>query len=87
MPHFVAENGLQAPLQKMLDHIPLHMPLVRAIHIFLQPPYDMDEPSVILDVKRDRPTGEYDGVEWNWGRWVGQNFPPEEWQHFCLLSN
>ncbi len=84
---YITENGLQAPFEQMLDHIPLRIPLVRGIHVFLQPPYDAGEPSVILDVKRDRLTKEYDGVEWNWRRWVLDNFPPEEWTHFCLLTN
>jgi hypothetical protein len=86
---FIAENGLQAPLQKMLDEIPSRIPLVRGVRIFLQDPYDLGGgPSVILDVKRDEPKPYvYEGVEWNWNRWVVENFPPEEFHHFCLICN
>lgn len=85
---YVAKIGMQAPLQKMLDNIPLRIPNVRAIQVYLQEPYDLGGgPSVILDVARDRPDAAYDDTEWRWQRWVAETFPPEEFQHFCILSN
>jgi hypothetical protein len=85
---FIAEEGLQAVLQKFLDNIPNHIPNLHAISVFLQPPYDTGGgPCVILDVKRDIPPIAYDPTEWNWRRWVAENIPPEEFEHFCLLSN
>ena len=49
---FIAEQGLEAPLQKMLDSIPQRIPAVHAISVCLQPPYDTGGgPCVILDVR------------------------------------
>src|SRR5207253_1942665 len=85
---FVAERGLEQTLQKMLDNLPQRIPGLRAIAVFLQPPYDVGgDACVILDVKRDIPAQDGDPTEWNWRRWVADNFPPREFQHFCLLSN
>lgn len=85
---FITENQLKETLQRMLDHIPSQIPLLRGIHVFLQEPYDLGGgPCVIIDVQRDRLTAEYDEVEWNWRMWVSENFTPEESQHFCLLTN
>jgi hypothetical protein len=85
---YVARVGMQGPLQKMLDNIPARMSNVRAIQVLLQDSYDLGGgPCVILDVTRDRPDVEYDDTDWNWRRWVAETFPPDELQHFCLVSN
>jgi hypothetical protein len=85
---FIEERKLQVPFQRMLDNIPSRFPRVEEICVSLQYPQDDDDelPRVILDVQRDDFEVD-DPLEKNWDRWVIATFPPEEFSHFCLISN
>lgn len=85
---FIAAKGLQEPYRRMLDNIPLRIPGVRAIAVTLEWAFDHgDDPRLIFDVTRADPHLACDPAEGAWQRWVIATFPPEEFSHFCLLSN
>ncbi len=84
---FIADKALQKPFHHILDNIPKRIPGVQAIAVSLQEPYDLGgEARVILDVTRDHPGLTDDPTERQWERWVVENFPPEEFEHFVLLT-
>jgi hypothetical protein len=85
---YIAEHDLEAVFQRMLDHIPQHFSGLQSISVILQPPYDLGgNDCVIIDVKREIPTQNYDPSDRNWRSWLIDNFLPDEFTHFCLLSN
>jgi hypothetical protein len=84
---YIAERGLQEPFQRLLDNIPRCLPKVQAVSVGLQTAQnDPEDRRIIFDVTREKPRGDSDPAEDNWQRWVIENFPPEEFSHFCLLS-
>ncbi len=84
---YVAELGMQEPLQQMLDHALATIPGLRSIVVNLQPPYDTGpEPHVIIDVTMSNPHVDRDLTEDRWIRWFTAEFPPQVCQHFCLLT-
>lgn len=84
---FIAERGVEPVFRRLLDNIPLRYARVHAIHVSLQEQYDGSEPRVVFDVTRDHPGGTYDPSDSQWIDWVVDSCPPEELQHFCVLTN
>ncbi len=83
----VAELGMQAELERMLEHTRQTVAGLQRIEVTLTSPYDYDRPSPGIDIKAytDRPFVEGDRTWGEWGRWKVTTFPSEVCEHFVLL--
>jgi hypothetical protein len=82
----VAALGMDAELQRMLEHTRRVVPGLRSIEVREALPYDTgDETTVVIDAIRDNPHLPDDPTERAWGDWQCATFPPEVCQHFVLL--
>jgi hypothetical protein len=81
----VAELGLQAELDRMLEHVRQTVPCVQRIDIWLQPPYDTGpDPAVIIEVYQSEP-GRWQYSDWEkWRDWLLETFSPDVWRHFAM---
>ena len=83
----VAELGMQAELERMLEHTRQTVPGLRAIEVQLALPYDTgDETSIVIQVTMDDPHLEYDRTEDEWGDWKIDTFPPGVCRYFVMLT-
>jgi hypothetical protein len=83
----VAELGMQAELERMLEHTRRTVPGLRAIEVQLALPYDTgDETSIVIEVTRDDPHLDYDPTDSDWGRWKVTTFPPDVCRYFVMMS-
>jgi hypothetical protein len=83
---YVDELGMRGQFEQMIEHTRRTMAGLRAIHVTLQPPYDLGGgPCVLIEATTDDPHLEYDPSQGEWARWQVGAFPPEVNQHFVLL--
>jgi hypothetical protein len=83
----VAELGMQAELERMLEHTRQTVPGLRAIDVQLALPYDTgDETSIIIQATMDNPHLEYDSTEDQLGAWKVDTFPPDVCRYFVILT-
>jgi hypothetical protein len=82
----VAELGMQAELERMVEHTRQSVPGLRRIEVTLTPPYG-ERPSsgINIEAYTDRPFIEGDRTWSDWGRWKVTTFPPEVCEHFVLM--
>src|SRR5260370_347093 len=74
----VAELGMQAGLERIVEHTRQTVPGLRAIEVQLALPYDTgDETSIIIQATMDDPHVEYDPTDTEWGKWQVRTFPPK----------
>ena len=82
----VAELGMQAELQKMIDHTRQVVPDLQEIRVVLEPPYDTgDEPYLTIYSTRRGGYNGGDPTQREWGRWLVTNFTPDVCRHFAML--
>jgi len=83
----VAELGMQAELECMLDQARQMIPGLRRIHVEFAPPYDTGpDPSVLIMAYRDPSLHRPDDQTWNqYSRWKTTTFSPDVFRHFTLL--
>jgi hypothetical protein len=83
----VAELGMQAELEQMLEHARRTIPGLQRLDVVLDPPYDTgDEPAVVIEALRDPATrAEPDQTWWHYSGWEITTFPPDVCRHFSLL--
>jgi hypothetical protein len=83
-----AELGMQAELQRMIDHTLQTISGLRRINVVLDPPYDTgDDPYITIEAIKDPATyllGDPEGRRW--GNWKITTFPPEVCQHIALMT-
>jgi hypothetical protein len=83
----VAELGMQAELERMLEHTRQAVSGLRAIEVQLALPYDTgDETSIIIQATMDDPHLEYDPIEDQLGAWQVRTFPPDVCRRFVILT-
>jgi len=83
----VAELGMKAELERMLEHTRQTVPGLRAIDVQLALPYDTgDATSILIESTMDDPHLEYDPTDTDWGKWQVRTFPPEVCRHFVMMS-
>jgi hypothetical protein len=83
----VAELGMQAELERMLEHTRQKVPGLRSIEVQLALPYDTgDETSIVIQARRDNPHLSNDPTDWDWGGWKVDTFPPDVCRYFVMLS-
>jgi hypothetical protein len=82
---YAARLKLEEPLQSMLQHVSQNVAGVRAVRVYVSPPYESDDDvRVILAVTLDATVD--DRVEQEFGRWQIANFSPDVFQHFVFLA-
>ncbi|HYV38002.1 MAG TPA: hypothetical protein VE988_20115 [Gemmataceae bacterium] len=83
---YIDEIGMRGTYERMLKHIPEHYQGLQSIAVTLGLDYEEGgPPTVLFEVMRDDP-GEYDGADGHWDRWVIENFHPDQFRHFVVLS-
>jgi hypothetical protein len=83
----VAELGMQAELERMLEHTRQTVPGLRAIEVQLALPYDTgDETSIIIQATMEDPHLEDDPTDTEWDKWQVRTFPPDVCRYFVLIS-
>ena len=81
----VAELGLQAELERMIEHTCQTIPGLRRIEVIRFERYDMGgEPGVSLEAYSDQPLEVEQKAWWEWARWQVTTFPPEVCEHLSL---
>jgi hypothetical protein len=80
----LAELGMQAELERMLEHTRQTVPGVYAIRVVLRPVYDCYENTGIQieAVMEESSWDPEDRTWWEWGDWLHQTFPPQVTEHF-----
>jgi hypothetical protein len=83
----VAELGMHAELERMVEHIRQTIPCLQRIDIWLQPPYDTgDDPGIIIHVYQSEPD-RWEYGDWEkWRDWVIETFSPDVWRHFTMWT-
>ena|SRR5438309_1166588 len=83
----VAELGMQAELERMLEHTRRAVPGLRAIEVQLALPYDTgNEDSVVIEASRPNSHLAHDPTDSDWGRWKVATFPPDVCRYFVMMS-
>jgi hypothetical protein len=82
---YIAELGLQAQFEEMLEHARQTIPGMHSLDVELQPAYDMEFPCILILPTVDEPGVEYDPTEMKYATWKRESFPYEVSQHFTLL--
>lgn len=81
----VAELGMQAELQQMLDHVRQVFPDLTHIEVSLNERYDTGgEPGVAIDAFVRRAWVPEDRACWDLGTWQSATFPPRVCEHLLL---
>jgi hypothetical protein len=82
----VAELGMQAELERMLDHTRQTVPGLRSIEVQLALPYDTgDETTLIIEVGMDDPYRLDDPTWEQWSYWQISTFPPHVCRYFTMM--
>jgi hypothetical protein len=82
----VAELGLQAEFEEMLEQVRQMVSKLRRIEVVLVPPYDTgDDPGIVIQAFRDMADRDEDDPTWNrFSRWKITTFPPDVFRHFNM---
>jgi hypothetical protein len=82
----VKELGMEAQLQKMVDHALEVLPALRRIEVTLAERYDTGgEPGVSIKAYSDAPFDPADRISWDWHSWLIDSFPPTVYEHLAML--
>jgi len=82
----VAELGMQAELDKLLEHAIPTVPGLRSIEVIREEEYGTgEEPGVTIQAVIAQPSGTAPAIEWEWSGWFVNSFSPDVCRHFCLL--
>ncbi len=82
----VAELGMQAEFERMLDQARQTIPGLRRIVVEFAPPYDTGpDPGVLIMAYRDPSFRRPDDSAWDqYSRWKTTTFHPDVFRHFTL---
>ena len=82
----VAELGMQAAMERMLEHACGVIAGLQRLEVLLVPPYDTgDEPMIVIEATR--PASIYrvqDPIRSQWRAWELETFSPDIFRHFAL---
>jgi hypothetical protein len=82
---FVAELGMQAELDQMLDHAKRTITGLQALNFQFMPAYDTGEERIILQALRDPASPDFGAWRWDqWSHWEISTFSPDVYRHFTL---
>jgi hypothetical protein len=78
-----AELGMQAELERILEHTRQVGPGLQAIRVVIRPMYDTHEDTGIRIEAVVDETFRPEGTVWReWEDWFYATFPPQVWEHF-----
>jgi hypothetical protein len=78
----VAELGMQAELERMLEHTRQTVPGLRSVEVQEAPPYDTgDETGITILATIVNPQLEYDSTDSEWGHWKVMTFPADVYRY------
>src|SRR5262245_21780312 len=81
----IAELGMQAEVDHMLDYARRHIPNLVRVEVVLNERYDEDSPpGVAIDAYSQRPFDLADRVDEELCRWMIRTFPPEVLEHIHM---
>jgi len=83
----VAELGLQAELEQMLDHARQTIPGLQELNVKFAPAYDTGEEGIILEAVRDPASAS--SSTWKkkqWWEWEIATFSPDVYRYFTLFT-
>src|SRR3954467_853522 len=81
----IAELGMRAEPERMLEHTRQVVQDLRRIDVVLAERYDSGgEPGIGIYAMSDHPCGSGDRTSWDWGAWKVETFPPEVCEHFAF---
>ncbi len=84
----VAELGLQAELEQMIEKARQMVPALKRIEVVLVPTYDIgDEPGINIQATRGDAFRLDDPTEARWSLWKRQTYSPDVWRHFQLFTH
>jgi hypothetical protein len=83
----VAELGMQAELEQMLEHTRQAVPGLLSIEVQEAPPYDTgDESTIVIEATRGDRFQESDRTDTEWGDWEINTFPPDVCRYFVMMT-
>jgi hypothetical protein len=83
----VAELGMQAELEQMLQQTRRTVPCLQSIKVVEALPYDTgDETSIVIEAYRDDPYVETDRIDTELGRWMVTTFPPDMCRYCVIMA-
>jgi hypothetical protein len=83
---YVAELGMEAEFEQMLDYVLHHVADMQSLHISLAEPYDSgDVPCVLFDAHLMRAEPVFDGTQRHWHEWFRSHFPQKALGRFHLM--
>jgi hypothetical protein len=83
----VAELGMQAELERMIEHTRQSVPGLRSIEVQEALPYDTgDETTIVIQVTMADPHLDRDPTNTDWDRWMVTTFPPDVCRYFVMMS-
>jgi hypothetical protein len=81
----VAELGLQAEPEQMIDHARWTITGLQCLNILFMPAYDTGEERVILQALRDPSSPDLNAWTWDqYSNWKLTTFSPDVYRHFTL---
>ena len=84
----VAELGMQAELEQMIEQTRRMVPALKRIEVVLVPSPDIgDEPGITIEATRSDTFWLKDPTEDRWSEWKIQTFSPDVWRHFVLMTH
>jgi hypothetical protein len=82
----IAELGMQAEFEQMLEHTRQTVAGLRALRVSLQEPYDLGGgPVVIIDATVEEQHSADDPTGSKWGLWLIRTYPPQVCENFFLF--
>jgi hypothetical protein len=82
----VAELGMRAELEQMLERARLTIPGLARLQVGVEQPYDTGgEPSIGIEARTDQVWAPEDRTWKDYSRWKINTFPARVWSHFTLL--
>jgi hypothetical protein len=81
----VAELGMQAEFEQMLEHTRQTVPELRRIEVILVPAYDTDDDAgIVIQAMRCPANLNDDATQREWGSWKVTTFSPDVCRHFVM---
>src|SRR5947209_13494406 len=82
----VGELGMQAELDRVVEHTRQAVAGLQHVAVTLAPAYETrPSPGINIEAYTDRPFEEEDRTQGQWDRWLVTTFPPEVCEHFALM--
>jgi hypothetical protein len=83
----IAELGMQAEVEQMIEHTRQTVPALKRIEVVLEDAYETwDQPYLTIYATRGDEPRDDDPTRREWGAWKVRTFPPEVCVHITMLT-